>query len=295
MNAAVNEPLSPIDSDLIEACKNNKPREVRKALQKGANVGVQFRQTLEEVTPLILASTKGYSEIVEVLLEFGPEVNAKTSFGHATALLQAVSNEHIDCVTILLNKGANVDQGDKLGRTPLMDAAENGLGFVLFCNKEILELLIKSNANVNSEDKQQRTPLSYCLDFVSKDDNKYYDIAYELVFQYHCDPTKKGRTTNRTFLHCCAARGDLDTCKKLIEELHASISEVDNMGYTASNYASKAGHDAVANYLQSQGRTCCTILDDVCHFFVVAGNLYTCCLKSEKIVKKNVIYGISRN
>ncbi|ETO22659.1 hypothetical protein RFI_14534 [Reticulomyxa filosa] len=126
MASGGNEPLSQIDSDLIEACKNNNPEEVRKALKKGANVGVQFRQTLEEVTPLILASTKGYAEIVEVLLEFDPEVNAKTSFGHATALLQAVSNEHIDCVKLLLQKGAHVNQGDKLGRTPLMDAAENG-------------------------------------------------------------------------------------------------------------------------------------------------------------------------
>jgi len=254
INSAVNEPLSQIDSDLIEACKNNKPDEVRKALKNGANVGVQFRQTLEEVTPLILTSTKGYTETVEALLEFSPEVNAKTSFGHATALLQAVSNEHIDCVQILLNKGANVNQGDKLGRTPLMDAAENG-------NKDILELLIKSGADISGKDKQERTPLSYCLDFVSKDDDKYFDIAYQLVFQYHCDAPKKGRTTNRTFLHCCAARGDLATCKKLVEELHMNINELDNMGYSAINYARKAGHTEVADYLQSHARGgCCDIL-----------------------------------
>jgi len=254
MNTGGNEPLSQIDSDLIEACKNNKSQDVRKALKNGANVGVAFRQTLEEVTPLILVSTKGYAEVIEVLLEFNPEVNAKTSFGHATALLQAVSNEHINCVEILLKNGANVNQGDKLGRTPLMDAAENG-------NKDILEILIKSGADINGQDKQGRTPLSYCLDFVSKDDNKYFDIAYQLVFQHHCDATKKGRTTNRTFLHCCAARGDLDTCKKLVEELHVSIIEVDNMGYTAVTYARKAGHTAVADYLHSQSAgSCCDIL-----------------------------------
>ncbi|ETO31685.1 ankyrin repeat protein [Reticulomyxa filosa] len=253
MNTGVNEPVSPIDSALIEACKNNNPREVKEALQNGANVGVQFRQTLEEVTPLILASTKGYVKVAEALLEFSPEVNAKTSFGHATALLQAVSNEHVECAELLLSNGANVDQGDKLGRTPLMDAAENG-------NKEIVELLIKHKANVNGEDKQRRTPLSYCLDFVSKDDNKYYDIAYDLIFRHHCDPSKKGRTTNRTFLHCCAARGDLETCKKLIEDLNVSITEVDNMGYTANNYARKAGHNTTADYLQSQQGGCCMIL-----------------------------------
>jgi len=254
MNTGGNEPLSAIDSNLIEACKDNRPQEAKKALQDGANVGVQFRQTLEEVTPLILASSKGYTKIVEVLLEFTPEVNAKTSFGHATALLQAVSNEHIECAKILLTKGANVNQGDKLGRTPLMDAAENG-------NKEIMTLLIKNKADINGEDKQHRTPLSYCLDFVRKDDNKYFDIAHELVFQYHCDATKKGRSTNRTFLHCAAARGDLDTCKKLVEELGVGIGELDNMGYTAINYAKKSGHVAIAEYLQTQSTGgCCNIL-----------------------------------
>jgi len=49
--------------------------------------------------------------------------------------------------------------------------------------------------------------------------------------------------------------------KKLVEEVHISIAEVDNMGYTALNYARRAGHTAVADYLQSQsaGR-CCDIL-----------------------------------
>ncbi|ETO23366.1 hypothetical protein RFI_13815 [Reticulomyxa filosa] len=285
------EPLRQVDSDLIEACLGNRPEDVRSALEKGANVGVQFRQTLEEVTPLILASTKGYAEIVKVLLDFTPDVNAKTSFGHATALLQAVSNEHIGCVDILISKGANVNQGDKLGRTPLMDAAENGVFlcvcvcfFVLFClcvftfaiirkqtntykkkkkigNKEIVKLLIKNKADLNGEDNQRRTPLSYCLDFVTKDNNKYFDIAYQFVFEHHCDPAKKGRSTNRTFLHCAAARGDLETCKKLVEELHVNVAEVDNMGYTAINYARKAGHAEVADYLQAQAASgCCLIL-----------------------------------
>ncbi|ETO22658.1 ankyrin repeat protein [Reticulomyxa filosa] len=128
-------------------------------------------------------------------------------------------------------------------------------------NKEILELLIKSKADTNGEDKQSRTPLSYCLDFVSKDDNKYFDIAYQLIFEYHCDAIKKGRTTNRTFLHCCAARGDLETCKKLVEELGVSVIESDNMGYTAANYARKAGHNTTADYLQAHERGgCCAIL-----------------------------------
>jgi len=168
--------------------------------------------------------------------------------------LQAVSNEHIECVQILIDKGADVNQGDKLGRTPLMDAAENG-------NKEIMKLLIQKKADINGLDKQQRTALSYCLDFVSKDDGKYFGIAYQLIFEYHCDATKKGRSTNRTFLHCAAARGDLETCTKLVAELHLNINEPDSMGYTAINYAKKAGHDAVAEYLQSQlAGTCCTIL-----------------------------------
>lgn len=45
----------------------------------------------------------------------------------ATALHYAAQKNHIDCAIILIKRGADSDIGDKLGRTPLIWAASEGI------------------------------------------------------------------------------------------------------------------------------------------------------------------------
>lgn len=54
----------------------------------------------------------------------------------------------IEIATLLLKKGANINQKDKHGVTPLMRAAEHG-------HEEMAKLLIKHGADVNLVDNYQ--------------------------------------------------------------------------------------------------------------------------------------------
>ena len=62
-------------------------------------------------TALITAAFRGYTEIVEVLLQNQANVNAKANNG-LTALMAAAFYGHIDTVQVLLQNGADIEARD---------------------------------------------------------------------------------------------------------------------------------------------------------------------------------------
>ena len=69
-----------------------------------------------------------------------------------SSLDQAVHYKNINEVRRHLNEGANVNQKDENGQTPLHYAAQRGY-------TEVARTLIERGAQVNSKDKNGRTPL----------------------------------------------------------------------------------------------------------------------------------------
>ncbi|KAB1275630.1 putative ankyrin repeat domain-containing protein 20A5 [Camelus dromedarius] len=73
-------------------------------------------------TALHLASASGHGGVVTLLLERGCQVDAQDR-KKRTALIKAVQCEAEECVDILLKSGANVNAADVLGNTALHYAA----------------------------------------------------------------------------------------------------------------------------------------------------------------------------
>jgi len=78
-----------------------------------------------ESSPLMLASSMGRIDLVDLLLQRGADVDGCPESG-CTALMWASSCGQIDAVDRLLEHGANVNAATFEGRTALMDACEGG-------------------------------------------------------------------------------------------------------------------------------------------------------------------------
>eukprot|EP01084_Bolivina_argentea_P017254 32228_1 len=244
------------DERLCDACRVGNYEKAKAALQDGANPSVQFRLALGEITPIFLCASKGYKDIAEVLIEYNADINRRMDFDGTICLHHAASNDQPEMCQFLISKGCSVNHRDKLGRTPLMDAAEIG-------SIKVIDVLVENNAEINAEDREHHTALSYCIDFVSKKEPKFFDSAVSLV-NHGANPNYAGKFANRTLLHCAAAQGNLQLVQQLVEVNRASIRVYDNEGKTPIKYAMENKHNDVYDYLVEQLDAgtpgCCTIL-----------------------------------
>jgi ankyrin repeat protein len=92
---------------------------------------------------LLEACANGHAAVASLLLERGADVNQADRNG-ATALHIACESGHTEVATLLLEHGADVDQADNDGLTPLQITTQNN-------HNAILALLLKKeHAQVNS-------------------------------------------------------------------------------------------------------------------------------------------------
>ncbi|WAR05193.1 SECG-like protein [Mya arenaria] len=89
------------------------------------------------VAPIIIASAYGNEEIVKMLLDHpAVDVNLKIRGGD-TAIHNAAREGHSDVLKVLISKGANFDDQDEVGDTPLLLAAKHD--FVHVVNELLLQ------------------------------------------------------------------------------------------------------------------------------------------------------------
>ena len=105
--------------------------------------------------PLLLALKKGYTIIARILLIAGADVNEKDKLG-LTPLMLACGKPtfgYRDIAETLIKKGAHINVRDALGYTPLLLALSGG-------TIDIAELLINKGADVSARTRKGATPLS---------------------------------------------------------------------------------------------------------------------------------------
>ncbi|EGT36334.1 hypothetical protein CAEBREN_21403 [Caenorhabditis brenneri] len=129
------------------------------------------------LTPLIVASGRGFAQIVERLIEADCQVNACDKFG-STALIWAARKGHLPVVQLLLNSGAEVDAVGMYSSTALMLATRGNF-------LQVVDLLLTREPNVNVADQNGLTALG----MAARDG--YADICESLInsgaFVNQCD------------------------------------------------------------------------------------------------------------
>ena len=143
------DPISEVDSALLDAAKEGNIEAVKQHLANGADVNAKD----DGWTPLHNAAGYSTKEMVELLISNGANVNAKNEDGW-TPLHDAATKEVAE---LLIDKGADMEAKDKDDWTPLHKAAFGG-------HKEMVELLIAEGADVNAKGEDEWTPLNLTHD-----------------------------------------------------------------------------------------------------------------------------------
>lgn len=116
-------------------------------------------------TPLSIGAWLGHAEICDLLLTYGADVNLpQKSDGSPPLMLSTYSQNtqteidtRVETCTTLLDRGANIDLTNELGRTTLMDVAFKG-------DEEICKLLLERGANLRILDIDGRTAIDVAIE-----------------------------------------------------------------------------------------------------------------------------------
>jgi ankyrin repeat protein len=245
-------------SDLLVAIGMQNITLVRELLEKGAHVDPEDNKT----TPLMAAAQKGHSDIMQLLIKAGANVNAQDHV-HGTALFYAAKEGKSEACKLLISSGALVDTISINGCTPLRSALLNW-------RTETMRVLIEhGHANVNKV--SGRNPLEYAQLQKNPDDKeraKDPDMVQEQTLlelalsQNNNNATKllitSGANVNirdkngLTLLMIAAQKGQLEAIKLLVEDGRVDIKEKLDNNYSAYIFAALNGHKKCKEYLLSK-------------------------------------------
>ncbi len=111
---------SEMDDKLRDAAWKGDIHEVKLAIDKGARINSST--VVKKDTPLTVASERGRVKVVEFFLGNGAEHSAEND----RALAMAAQNGHTEIVNMLIDWGIDVNSKFAGGQTPLMYAAQSG-------------------------------------------------------------------------------------------------------------------------------------------------------------------------
>ncbi len=279
------------ETPLCFALSYGKRWEVAKVLIQSPRVDIDKRGTKVdgfgnewERTPLLIAAENGQTEIVDLLLKKGADINARDRTNGAplsqgnSALILAAAMNHLDTVQLLLaqSKKPNILFQEREGKTAFWFAVENE-------NLEMVKLLYSHGSKVNLPDKTGASVLTTTvlhkkydvLDFlvskgadINKADNKGYSplmaaISWKnknqgVVLKYlekflTFKPRVNHLSADDSAVHLAAFLGFVDAIGLLLDNgANVNLLSAAN-GRTPLYVAAASKNIAAAKYLMSRG------------------------------------------
>lgn len=228
-DAPKEQPPSPATKALLEAYSSGDQVAFKAALDNGADPNVKYSSEQTLLSAVLCQEPSFYAH---ALLDAGADPKHPNQTACVTSLLyDAVRYSDQELITRLVEKGADLEAGTRLEKTPLM-------GAILYGREDIADYLIKNGANVNAEDNLKYTPLFYAALY------RQESIALKLIREY------KARTDvlnirNETILHASASSG----CESLVRLLLDGKSAADPLaasGETPLILAAKSKDETAA-------------------------------------------------
>ncbi|XP_028251297.1 ankyrin repeat and SOCS box protein 2-like isoform X2 [Parambassis ranga] len=207
--------------------------ECLKALLR-AHPGSVDKRTLQEQTALLLAVSCEHLSCVQSLLEAGADPDI-CSNNKETPLYKACEHENVDMVSLILSYGATVNQRCGHGWTALHEAVSRN-------NTEICEILIGAGATINPPNTYSITPL-----IVAAQRGQMRSLSYLVgkgadVNIQTCDGV--------TALHEASKNGHREVVALLLTK-NADANKPTNSGLLPLHMAAQYGHHEIVSLLVS--------------------------------------------
>ena len=226
-NRAILKDFNTLNIELVSAVRNGNIDAVNQLIKNGADVNTikqnrgNYRGKTDQVDiyedlfatlhnthknsytctiPLIIASGRGYDEIVKTLLKKGADVDIKGDVGY-TALYAASRQGHTATVELLLKAGASTALDDINGMTQLH----------LFCVRGMQDevtSLLKGGADIDIYDNDKWTPLMYAI-------HHKHHSTIDLLLKAGANPNLKN-SNGQTALMIAARLNDYESVKQLL-------------------------------------------------------------------------------
>ena len=115
------------------------------------NADPAARDDYTRITPMHVAATFGYIDVIKVLLKYGADINIGNRYGD-TPLHKSAEYSKPEVADFLLQQGALVDVEGRSERTPLLTAAAYG-------QSQVVQMLLNRGANIFASDSDHSTAL----------------------------------------------------------------------------------------------------------------------------------------
>ena len=140
-----------MENNIIKLIRNKDIEGVRKAIEEGVDVNIQNK---DGYTALMIASERGYFEIVKLLIEKKAKLDIQNEYG-CTALKFASIYNWIDIAEFLIEKKAKLDIQNEYGWTLLMEAIYYGR------RNKLIKSLLKGGADKDIKNNEGETALDF--------------------------------------------------------------------------------------------------------------------------------------
>ena len=186
------------------------------------------------------AARKGFTYSVQNFLEKGANVNVQDNLGK-TALMLAARNGHTHTVRLLIQNDADVNLQSSLaagpGYTALMGAAKEG-------HLEIVKLLIEAGAEINAQNHDGKTALVYAA--------KYgHDEIVKILIEKGVNIHHQDQDGISVLMYAVGKDHSM-ICQVLIDA-GVNVNTEDSEDFTPLMYASQNGHTEITKKLLDKG------------------------------------------
>jgi len=252
-----------ISQSLLEASRKGDLQGCIESIRDGADVSFSSCG----LSPLFYAAFYGHDIIIDYLVNCGANVNEKNLTG-VTPLAKAVESGRPDAlstVQTLLRHRADANIADDNGNTPMIKAIKGGRVQI------VKYLLANSSTDVNKQNNEKNTALHEAAFKGSKE-------LVDLLIAAHAD-VRKQNSQGKSPLHRAVSGNHLGVAKSLLDN-GAAINLQDTLGYTPLHYATFFGLLESAKFLVERGasmdlrdvvskKTCLELAQERRHYPVV--------------------------